>query len=319
MPLSVPSPDRPLDLVGLGQNSVDHQIRLKQFPASGEKVEASRYQLLPGGQVATAVLAGQRLGLRCAYLGAVGDDHLASIACNSLEAAGVRVHLHRVSGGRSQMATILVTDDGDRTILQHYDERVILGAQDLVRYKDLIQGARALHLDITDLGAAVRAAAWARQAGVLVSLDIDRMLPGVEQLFPLVDLLLAADGFAGLIGRETVQHALEWLRHRCPGVVGITRGERGCLLWSPEEEAPCWYPAFAVDPVDTTGCGDVFRGAVLAALLRDPPVPDLAGAVRFGAAAAALQAGAEGAQPAVPDLKSVQSFLASEPRVRERL
>lgn len=316
--MKIPPPEgRTLDLVGLGQNSVDHQIRLTRYPQANEKVEAKSYQLLPGGQVATAVLAGQRLGLRCAYLGAVGDDHLAAFACQSLEAAGARVHLHRVAGGRSQMGTVLVTDDGDRTILQHYDPRVVLGANELSGLKEVIQGARALHLDITDLDAAVLAASWARQAGVLVSLDIDRLLPGVERLFPLVDLLLAAEGFPELIGRESVQHALEWLRHRCPGVVGITRGEAGCQVWSPHEPAPCWYPAFEVETVDTTGCGDVFRGAILASLLGDPPAADLGSAVRFGAAAAALQAMAEGAQPAVPDLAGVQSFLASGPRVRE--
>ena len=157
MTLSIPPPGRPLDLVGLGQNSVDHHIRLESFPVAGEKVEARSYQLLPGGQVATAMLAGQRLGLSCAYLGAVGDDDLAPLACRRLEREGVEVHLRQVEGGRTQMSTNLVITDGERTLLEHYDPRVFMRAEDLEGRRGLIQSARALHLDITDLPAALRA------------------------------------------------------------------------------------------------------------------------------------------------------------------
>ena len=266
MTFAVPPPGKPLDLVGLGQNSVDHQVRLADFPTAGEKVAARSYKLLPGGQVATAVLAGQRLGLGCAYLGAVGDDDLAPLACRDLEREGVAVHLRRVEGGRTQMSTNLVTADGERTLFEHYDPRVLVRAEDLEGQRELIQSARALHLDITDLPAALKAARWAQESGAFVSLDIDRLLPGVEELFPLVDLFVAAAELPDLLGFSDPVRALEQLRQRCPGVVAMTMGERGCMMWAPGEAAPECFPAFQVEAVDTTGCGDVFRGALLAAL-----------------------------------------------------
>ena len=305
-----------LDLVGLGQNSVDHVISLDRYPARGEKVAAQGYQLLPGGQVATAVLAAQRMGARCAYIGAVGDDHLSGLATQGLEGQGVEVLLRRVAGGRSQLATILVSGDGDRTIIQHYDARVVMRTQDLQGHRAVIQQARALHLDITDPAAAILAAGWAREAGALVSLDIDRLLPGAEDLFPLVDLLLASEGLPAELGYDSPRVAMEALRGQCPGVVGITLGEGGCLMWAPDRDEPIAVPAFAVEAVDTTGCGDVFRGALVAALLQAEGPLELERAARF-AAAAALQAREVGAQPAVPDLAAVKSFLANDPPVRD--
>lgn len=71
-------------------------------------------------------------------------------------------------------------------------------------------------------------------------------------------------------------------------------------------------PAFAVEAVDTTGCGDVFRGALIAALFE---AMDLPARLRFAAAAAALQAGTVGAQNGVPDRAQVERLLADPPPV----
>ena len=308
---SRPTGDCQYDVVGLGQNALDHLFSVDSYPKLGSKTDALDYRLLPGGQVATATLAAHRMGLRACYVGAVGDDDLGRIACEVLEQDGVITRLKTVTGAHTQFAVIIIDSRGERTIVEHYDPHTVVTAKDLQR--ELFQSTRALHLDITDVPAAVKAARWAREAGALVSLDIDRLLPGAEELLGLVDLLVASEGLPQELGSPNPRLALHTLQRHCPGFVCITMGERGCVALLREEAL--WVPAFEVDVVDTTGCGDVFRGTMLHGVLQDWPMEQV---LRFAAAGAALQAGVLGAQTGVPSLEQVNEFLESGPLVLDR-
>jgi sugar/nucleoside kinase (ribokinase family) len=302
-----------LDLVGLGQNSVDHICLVERYPRVGTKVDALGHHLLPGGQVATAVLAARRQGRSAAYVGAVGDDELGEKACSVLHDDGVALSLKVVPGGTTQFAMIVVDRSGERTIVEHYDPEVVVRADELDR--ELITSARVLHLDITDVPAAIQAARWAGEAGTLVSLDIDRMLPGADELLGLVDLLVASEHLPQELGSPDPRLGLHTLRRHCPGrVVCITSGERGCVALDSEENA-IWVPAFDVPVTDTTGCGDVFRGALIHGVLESWPLQE---ALRYASAAAALQAGTLGAQGGVPDGAQVRAFLETDPALRSR-
>ncbi len=326
-PEAAPSEWRPLprpraasqcavDVLGLGQNSVDHVLRVHRCPSPGAKTDAIGYQLLPGGQVATAMLTAHRLGLRACYLGAIGDDPLGEVALSVLRADGVQLELEEIRGGTTQFAMIVVDDHGERTIVEHYDPRVVVSEEALGRRRALIEDARVLHLDITEGPAALIAARWAHEAGTLVSLDIDRLLPGTLELLPLVDLLVASEDLPFALGCPEgagAEEQLAALRAHCPGFVCVTLGARGCVAL--DRDHLIEVPAFAVPVVDTTGCGDVFRGALIHGVLREWP---WTWTLRFAAAAGALQAGALGAQSGVPRLTDVEAFLESNPHERAR-
>src|SRR5258708_19460509 len=68
-----------VDLVGVGLNATDTVIPLSTYPARGSKVEYSTSTVLPGGQVATTVVACQHWGLRTRYIGKLGDDLAATL------------------------------------------------------------------------------------------------------------------------------------------------------------------------------------------------------------------------------------------------
>ena len=307
-----PAEECQYDVVGLGQNSVDHLCLVGEYPALGTKTDAEGYHLLPGGQVATAALAAHRLGLRACYVGATGDDAFGHRACSVLEEDGVATAIKVVAGAQTQFAMIIVDRHGERTIVEHYDPATVVTAGDLD--EDLLRSCAVLHLDITDVPAAIQAARWAHDAGALVSLDIDRLLPGAEELLGCVDLLVASEGLPRQLGSPDPRLALFTLRKYCPeGLVCITMGERGCVAVDGQSEA-LWIPAFDVEVVDSTGCGDVFRGALIHAVLQRWPVERV---LRFAAAGAALQAGTLGAQGGVPRLEEVIAFLHRDPPVRD--
>src|SRR5246127_3998347 len=176
-----------VDLVGVGLNATDTLITLARYPERGSKVEYSSATLLPGGQVATTVVACQRWGMSTRYVGILGDDAAAALHQEAFTSAGVQTQIIRVPGGISPQSLILVDGGGERTVLYRRDPRVVLKPSDL--HRDWILRARSLLVDGYDTAAASQAAAWARAAGIPVIADLDDIYPGVEELLPNVDYL----------------------------------------------------------------------------------------------------------------------------------
>ena len=73
-------------------------------------------------------------------------------------------------------------------MLWQHDPRIALTTADLPR--DLIAQTRLLHVDGHPPGPAAVAAQWAREAGAVVTADLDNLYPGVEELLASVDYLL---------------------------------------------------------------------------------------------------------------------------------
>jgi sugar/nucleoside kinase (ribokinase family) len=307
IPMAAAEESLPLDLIGLGQNSVNHLWLVEAYPCAGHKTKALDYRLLPGGQIATAVLTAQRLGLRACYQGAVGDDEWGALACEGLRAEGVRLEQKIIRGAHTQLATIIVDQQGERTIVERYDPQTIITPADLQR--QLFCSSRAVHLDLSHLPAALQAAQWAQEAGALVFTDIDGMVDGIERLLAHVDYVIASADVPWQIGCKDPADALYRLQsYGAKGLICITLGAQGCVVL--DQQQVLRVPAFEVPITDTTGCGDVFRGAFIYGMLQKWP---LSSTLRFASAAAAMAAGALGAQTAIPYLAQVEAFLQAHP------
>src|SRR3954469_25111963 len=73
------------DVVGVGLNATDTLLLLPKFPADAGKVPFTEEILSPGGQVASAMVACAKLGLRTKYIGTIGDDERGRIQIESLQ------------------------------------------------------------------------------------------------------------------------------------------------------------------------------------------------------------------------------------------
>src|ERR1700693_6401189 len=113
-----------VDVVGVGLNATDTLIPLSQYPERGSKVTFRSANVLPGGQVATAMAACQSWGLQTRYVGKVGDDSAAALHRAEFARLGVETYLLTAAGCTSQQAFILVDDTGERTVLWKRDERL---------------------------------------------------------------------------------------------------------------------------------------------------------------------------------------------------
>ncbi|MEN8686907.1 MAG: PfkB family carbohydrate kinase [Desulfuromonadales bacterium] len=294
-----------IEVVGLGQCSLDILGQLESYPKLDQKAELSSLLLQGGGPVATALVTLARLGVSVAMFGAVGDDHFGQEIQDDLIAEGVDcTFLTKDSGCTSQAAFIAVDDQGHRNIFWHRGNAV---PDVTALYEALLSRAvKVLHLDGLHLMPAIAAAKIARSLNVVTVLDAGTMRPGLERLLPLIDHLVVSENFSGQIfGRHDPEAALRFLAGYGAAGVTITCGESGSM--SIDKTGSVFYQqAFAIDVVDTTGCGDVFHGGYIYGLLQGWEIRQT---VRFAAACAALKTRALGGRTAIPDLPSVEAFL----------
>jgi sugar/nucleoside kinase (ribokinase family) len=272
-----------LDVVGVGECSLDEVWVVPERPAFPSKLHAVRRDRLGGGQVATAMVAAARLGLRAAYHGAVGDDPggrqvLEGLRDESVEVGQVRV----IPGGGTREALILVDEkSGERSVIEQPGVHLPHDAVD----GGLIASARVLHVDATQIATSLAAAKIARSHGLVVSLDVDHARPGLDELLQLVDVCVVSENVPQqLTGESDLEQALRKLRALTGPFVCCTLGARGAAAL--DDGHLLLSPAFDVEVVDTTACGDTFHAAVIAALLAARPVGEI---LRFANAAAGLK------------------------------
>jgi sulfofructose kinase len=300
---------RKIDVVGVGLNATDTLIPLPHYPALGSKVEFRSANILPGGQVASAVMACQRWGLRTRYVGKVGDDQAAEIHRREFANAGVETHLLTADGCASQQAFILVDDAGERTVLWKRDGRLTLRPEELQR--EWIVDAAALHVDGHDTDAAKTAAKWARDAGVPVVADLDDIYPGVEGLLPNIDYLITSRDIPGrLTGEQHLHQSLREVQKQygCR-LAAATLGHEGVLAWDGVQFH--YAPAFRVEPVDTTGAGDIFHAGFIYGLVQGWALPRQ---LEFACAAAALNCEAIGARGGIRTVEAIEKLMAAGER-----
>lgn len=292
-----------IDVVGIGENSADLVYRLPGLPGANDKMRIVSRQARPGGQVATTLCTCAALGLRAAYVGAFGNDADGASMRATLAGRGVDTTHAPTRSAPNRHALILVDErSGDRIVLWHRDAALAVGPADLPA--GLIRRARLVHVDAVDEEAALAAARLARAAGAEVTTDVDSITPLTRELLAAATLpIVAADVPRLLTGERDIEPALRRLAGPS-GRICVTLGERGALLL--EGGRLHHAPAFPVDVIDTTGAGDVFRGALIAALLRGD---DAAAMLRFANAAAALSCTREGAIEGIPTPDEIEELL----------
>ncbi len=296
-------------VVGLGQCSLDILGSLAQYPPVDSKCDLDKVLIQGGGPVATALVTLARLDVPSVFLGFVGDDDFGQRIASGLNAEGVDCRYLLVdSGASSQFSFIAVEQNGGRrTIFCHRGSCRPLTADDLPT--ELICNSRLLHLDGSHLGAALAAARLAREHGVPTMLDGGSWRPGIEKLLPMIDHLVVSSRFSEhWAPGKPVQEALPLLLAYGAQAVTVTDGEAGSHTQSRDGEI-FHQPAFAVNSVDTTGCGDVFHGGYLFGLMQNWPLRQT---VRFAAACAAIKSTALGGRTAIPTLGEVETFLAAK-------
>ena len=294
------------DVVGIGENSVDLVYRVPALAAAGEKVRATGCRRLLGGQVATTLCTCAALGLRTRYIGSFGNDEHGTLIRAELEQRGIDTTYAVVRYAPNRHAVILVDErTGERSVIWQRDQALVIHPGNIT--PEALAGARVVHVDNVDEDAAIAAARLGREGGMIVTTDIDQVGDRTLELIAAATFPVLAERVPqSLTGEHDPERALRAMRRRHGGMLCVTLGHRGSMLLAGDHLHQ--VPAFEVSAVDTTGAGDVFRGALICSLLRG----DAPGAMlRFANAAAALSCTREGAVGGIPNAREIEQLMTS--------
>ncbi len=298
--------DSTIDVLGLGAVTVDFVGTVPAWPGRGVKTPLDRLTICDGGLVGTALVAVSRLGGQAAFAGKLGRSELSRRALDALRRESV------------DTSFVLETQDAEPIVAFIFTERTggqrnIFWIRENVQYPmpwefpepGWLERTRVLMIDFESGLAGIEAARIARQHRVPVVIDVERDEPHVAAAMRVSSHIIVSEDFAGgYTGCSNVTEMLAALRSDPEQVVIITRGEKGCV--GSTQAGDFALPAFYVDVVDTTGCGDTFHGAFALALARGQAVVP---AARFASGAAALCATQVGGRAGIPTAAQLEQFL----------
>jgi sulfofructose kinase len=296
-----------VDVVGLGASSVDYVNLLPCAPggaAAQTKLRINAHFISCGGQVATMLATCGALGLSTRFLGPIGNDANGRRVREDLAVRKVDLSDVIIREADNQFAVVLVDQStGERTVLWHRDPRLLLGDAPL---DPAILEGRVLHVDDVDEEASIRVARLAVTRGVTVTSDLDRLTDRTPELVKSVSVPIFAEHLPPLLtGERDPERALRKLRTLHRGLLCVTLGTNGAMAL--DGDRIIHSPAFAVNAIDTTGSGDVFRAGFVYGMLAGWPTEEV---LRFSNAAAAVSVTRLGAMAGAPSLNEVEALLA---------
>jgi fructokinase len=326
-----------MDIVCLGELLVD------MFPAEvGRRlVEVSAFHPKPGGAPANVAVAAARLGARSAFIGKVGDEAFGHHLADVLRQEGVDVRGMRFDGeARTGLAFIAMPDENTAEFVFYRNPGadMRLRADELDR--ELLQETRAFHFGSLSLiqepsrSATMEAVKIARESGALISFDVNyrpTLWSGPDEAYrtimaavPHVDLLKVNEVELALLGGSEDSDQDHWeaaskaLLEQGPDLCVVTLGPGGSFFQLAEGGEH--VPAFEVQTVDATGCGDAFVAGLLCQLVLGADWRERFSAarmrevLRYANAVGALTALTQGVIPALPTADSVDEFLVQHNR-----
>lgn len=260
-------------VVGLGACVLDTLISCDKFPKEDGKQKAESIFVTGGGPVGNALVVISKLGVETSVIGGFGSDEHASFILKDFEKYGVSAkNAKRIDGATSFVSYVLLSAESkSRTCV--FDRGSVPDAESNVDLSE-IDGADVLHLDGNYINGAIYAAKYAKEKGVKVSLDAGGLYAGVENLLPLVDILIPSAEFAlAFTKKDTIPDAMAELYARyAPEILVVTDGAGGGYYF--ENNDIKHYDGVKVDAADTNGAGDTFHGAFVAAYCNGKNVKD---------------------------------------------
>ena len=282
--------------MAMGVHVLDVLVRpVEEIPEGQGGALVEEIRITAAGSAGGTAVTLAKLGAKVSSAGAIGSDAVGEMLTGLLDRGGIdTAHLVRRDDVQTSASVLPIRPNGERPALHVIGANATYGPDDAPW--DAIAGSTHLHLGGPEFmggEAAARILAHAREHGVTTSADI--LAPGsqaadlIEWIAPAfggLDYLLPNDEqVLGLTGEEDLVAGCRALIRRGVGCVVATRGADGVVIVDEEGSEP--VPAFEVDVVDTTGCGDAFsagflRGLSLGRSRRDAAV--------LGCAAAAMVA-----------------------------
>lgn len=294
---------------------IDRVVRIRAIPRPGETVAALSSATFAGGKGANQAAAAAKCGARVRMLGRTARD--GAFIREALAKAGVHVRDIATDDTVAGTATVMVAESGENAIVIAPESNLRITSEEIERFLSrakqgeivLFQNECALLSEGIAMAAARALRVWLNAA------PADETLRAIR-FEKLAGLIVNETEAEVLTGKADPHRALELLAKRMPGgAVIVTLGAAGAI--TAIGSARYAHGGFAVDAVDTVGCGDAFVGVFLATISEGR---DIAQALAHGNAAGALAAMRAGAMRSLPTREEIEvvAILPEKTRLKPR-
>ncbi len=278
-------------------------VHTARHPKPGETLLGHGGEITAGGKGANQAVAAALLGARVSFVGAVGSDAYAAPAMHYLEASGVNLDHVARTDEVTGLAVITVDEQGENTIIVVPGANALVDAPFIATHSSPIAAA-----ELVLLQGEIPADGFAQAIALATGRVVINLAPVVEvdnEALLRADPLLANEHEAGLIleqlgfdGEGSPQELAQRLRAAGFASVVMTLGARGALV---ADDTLTEIASPQVTPVDTTGAGDAFAGALCARLLKGDSLVE---AARYATRVGAFAVTGPGAQASYPHRES---------------
>ena len=297
-------------IIVIGSSNTDMVVRSKSLPRPGESVIGGDFMMAGGGQGANQAIAVARMGHKVIFSAAVGRDLFGDAAVDGYKNFGVDTSYIVRKDTPSGIALIMVDSQAQNSI------SVALGANNCLTVEDVMPALEQisagdivllqLEIPMETVDACVAVAAEKGARVVLnpapAAVVSEKTLSKLYLITPNQTEAQTLTGIEVTDGVSATEAAAA-LCAKCGKRVVITMGGQGSFLY--EDGKGEIIPALKVDAVDTTAAGDVYNGALCAAIAEGMELND---ALKFASKAAAISVTRVGAQPSVPSREEVDNF-----------
>jgi len=220
------------DIVGIGVCAIDLICLVSSYPEQNTKQKMLNFSIQGGGLIGTALVTLARLGAKVSYVGKLGRDEFSNFLIDDFKREKVDINeLKIVEGVRPPTAIILVNKFTGETTIIWTDQGVARISIENIDPDEIVGSTKMIHLDyiVLELDAAIKIAKCARNKGVKVSIDAEVIVPNVEELLKLVDILIIPEDFSYQLTKEkNAEKAANSIKSKYSNeVLCITTGEKG--------------------------------------------------------------------------------------------
>ena len=299
-------------IVVVGSINLDLVAVASKIPSIGETVVGTDFQTHPGGKGANQAVAIARLGYPVQMIGKLGNDAFGTELRKHLQSAGVDIHAVGTQEGPSGAALIVVSSQGDNSIVvvpaanaavtpQYLDDNI-----ELIRQAGMVLTQLEIPLETVE-----HLAVLCERENVPLVLDPAPAMELPSSVLRAVEWFTPNETEAAFYSGASTQssptsadeRARALLTTGCKGVV-FKMGPDGVYVSSSHGQN--LVPAFSVRAVDTTAAGDAFNGAFAVGLMKGLSPNESA---TFATAVAAISVTRKGAQPSMPTLEEAKQFM----------
>lgn len=304
---------KPPAVLVVGSANVDIVARVSRLPKEGESLRGSSLSIVFGGKGANQAVALARAGASVEFITSVGGDYYGRLMRDNFKREGISTRpIKVVKGETSGTALIFVDDGGKNSIVVIPGANHKLLPDDLIKYENYFVGKNVYLTQLELLPETVEAGlVLAKKNGLISIVDAGPPRSISDKTFPYIDVIspneTETEFLVGIkpVTKRDYRKCANYLIKKGVRAVVLKLGAKGCYYADDSQEM--YVPGFKIKPVDTTAAGDAFTAGLAFAWGKAP----LEEVLLFANSAGALACMKFGAQPSMPNLNEIRSFLGS--------